>query len=52
MGTVTAPRSTSNPGFNGNATLKSYPPMGGKIGDLIPFKADFVAAGPLSRSTS
>lgn len=49
---VNSSRSTSNPGYNGNATLKGYNPLDGKVGDLVPQSVNFVAAGTLSRSTS
>ncbi len=45
-------KTTSNPEFNGSATLKGYDPISGKVGELVPQTLNFVAAGSLSRLTS
>jgi len=44
--------STTNPKFNGNAVLESYPPGGGGVGELAQTVVTFQAAGDLTRSTS
>lgn len=49
---VNSARSTTNPGYTGNATLSAYAPMGNKVGDLAIAPATFMAAGPLARQTS
>ena len=49
---VNSSRSSTNPGYNGNATLSQYNPLGQKVGDLAVATATFMAAGTLSRSTS
>lgn len=45
-------RSTSNPGYTGNAVLASYDPLSAKIGELATAKISMKCAGALSRQTS
>lgn len=45
-------RSTTNPGYTGNATLSSYTPIGNKVGEHAVAPATFMAAGALARQTS
>jgi hypothetical protein len=42
----------TNPRFEGNAVIESYPPLGGNHGDLATAQVTFQSAGTLSRSTS
>lgn len=44
--------SATNPEYQGNAILTSYPPMGGGVGDLEMAQATFASAGALTRATS
>lgn len=45
-------RSTSNPGYTGNAVLASYDPITAKVGDLASAKLSFKCAGALARQTA
>ncbi len=47
-----AARSATNPGYNGNAILESYPPLGGSIGDLVTASVTFQGNGAISRATA
>lgn len=47
-----ASRSATNPGFNGNALLETYPILSGKVGVLAETKTKFRGTAALSRSTS
>lgn len=49
---VNGARSVTNPGYNGNVVLESYPPITGQVGKIIMSKVKFVAASALLRSTS
>lgn len=42
----------TNPKYNGNAILESYPPVGGGVGELAQTTVTFQADGDLIRSTS
>lgn len=44
--------SSTNPKFTGNALLESYPPLGGKVGDLATATASLMGTGALTRATS
>ena len=46
--TITA----TNPKYWGPAVLSSYTPLGGGVGELSTTPANFMASGPLQRSTS
>lgn len=49
----TGGRSTTNPGYTGNAVLTKYSPLGqGQHGQLVMAPADVVSAGALSRVTA
>lgn len=43
---------TSNPNFNGNAILESYPPLGNSVGELATTSISLQGNGTLARSTS
>lgn len=49
---TSAARSATNPGYNGQAVLMEYPPLGGNVGDILEATARWQAAGNLSRSTA
>lgn len=42
----------TNPKFTGNAILPSYPPLSGKVGDLLSVKIKLSGSGALTRATS
>lgn len=44
--------SATNPNYNGNCVLESYPPMGNTVGELATVSATFQGDGDLTRSTS
>ena len=44
--------SATNPKYWGLAVLSSYTPLGGGVGELSTTPANFMASGPLQRSTS
>jgi hypothetical protein len=44
--------SATNPNYNGNAILESYPPLGNGVGDLSTSSISLQGNGDLSRSTS
>ena len=44
--------SATNPKYWGLAVLSSYTPLGGGVGELSTTPANFMASGPLKRSTS
>lgn len=48
---TSAARSTTNPGYIGNAILASYPPLGNSIGDLATSSVELQGSGTLTRST-
>lgn len=45
-------RSTSNPGFTGNAVLANYEPINAKVGDLATSKMSFKCSSALTRQTA
>jgi hypothetical protein len=49
---TTSSRSTTNPGFTGNALLADYPPLGNKVGDVATTTIKLTGTGTLTRSTS
>ncbi len=44
--------SATNPNFNGNALLRSYPPIAGAIGEVHKVGVSLEGTGTLTRSTS
>jgi len=42
----------TNPKFTGNAVLTKYNPMGGKVGDVMVTKCEFVGTGALTLDTA
>ena len=44
--------SATNPKYWGDAVLSSYTPLGGGVGELSTTPANFMASGPLFRSTT
>jgi len=49
---ATGNRSTTNPGYNGNCILTSYPILAGAKGDLAKTRVSFQGTGALARSTA
>jgi hypothetical protein len=49
---VNASRSATNPGYTGSAVLREYVPVSDPVGSEARATAAFVAAGPLTRSTT
>jgi len=49
---ATGNRSTTNPGYNGNCILTSYPILVGAKGDLAKCRVSFQGTGALTRSTA
>jgi hypothetical protein len=49
---VNGARSTTNPGYNGNAYLLEYQPIAGAVGSAMDIQTSFVVDGALTRSTS
>lgn len=47
-----AAKSATNPSFEGNCILTSYPPMTGKVGELAKVSVKFRGTGALTRSTA
>jgi hypothetical protein len=47
---VNAAASSTNPNYNGNALLESYPPMGQKVGDVAITTITLRGTGTLTRS--
>ena len=43
---------STNPNYNGNCLLATYPPLGGNVGEVATAKCSFVGSGVLNRSTS
>lgn len=44
--------SATNPNFNGNALLRNYQPLAGRVGVLATTRTTFEVTGDLARSTS
>lgn len=42
----------TNPRYSGTYLLRSYPPLGGRVGDLLTAQVAFEPAGDLSRNTA
>jgi len=49
---TSAARSSTNPGYTGNAILSSYPPIDGSIGDLLTASIELQGDGTLTRNTA
>lgn len=49
---VNAAVAATNPNYNGNAVLESYPPLNAEIGQLATVTASFRGAGALTRSVA
>lgn len=49
---VNAARSTTNPGYTGNALITDYSPIGNKVGDVAAAPVKLVGTGTLARQTS
>lgn len=49
---TSATTSATNPEFQGNAILESYPPLGNAIGELAQTSVTFQADGDLTRATT
>ncbi len=46
---TSAAKAATNPSYEGNALLATYPPMGGKVGDLATTTIKLEGSGALSR---